>query len=260
MNNPRRTDARRLGAPIPDHRKVGEIPLLNYRASGIELVHDIDSGPDGITWTQDANLFKTQCRLDGTVVDQIIGLVPTVTDGQGVYFVAPEDFDAASGAMTWWGAMAWAKWLRLSRFAGGAAWRLCSAANCNGSAPRAGRGVMCSEIGRLHYAGRRTGTGTGTGSPISTNRYLARAFHHLHNDLYWTGTEYGMNADGAWLFCTSDGTQYFGPKQRKRLAWAVHEGPVGATRLAGTSPLDNLLCLKALDTAGQSHQARGIFQ
>ncbi|MCG6940509.1 MAG: DUF1566 domain-containing protein [Thiohalocapsa sp.] len=245
MNNTRRIDARRLGAPTANEQRVGGFPLLNYRSSGIDLVHDIDFGPNGITWTQDANLFKTQARLDVTVVDQLIALVPTITDAQGLHFVVPEDFDTASGAMTWWGARAWAKWLGLIGFAGAGGWRLCSAIGCNGSAPRAGSGATCSEIGRLHYAGGDVDAG----DPITSNRYLTGAFPRLQNDLYWTGTEYAANADGAWLFSTTDGFQYFGAKQHKRLAWAVHEGPVGATRLTDVSPLERLLCLTTLDTA-----------
>jgi len=34
------------------------------------------------------------------------------------------------------------------------------------------------------------------------------------------------NPEGAWLFDTADGSQYFGAKSHKRLAWAVHGGPV----------------------------------
>jgi len=246
MTESRRTDMHPSAALIADQQGLAEISLLSYRARGIDLVHDIDSGPNGITWTGDANLFKAQCRLNANVVEQIIAMVPTITDKRGLHFVVREDFDIASGAMTWWGAMAWASWLSLTRYAGAGGWRLCSAAGCNGSPPRTGSGVICSELGRLYYAGGCIDAG----NPITTNRKLTGAFSNLQNDVYWTCTEYVANADGAWLFSTSDGSQCFGAKKHKRLAWAVHEGPVGAVRPQDASPLERLLGLATLDISG----------
>jgi hypothetical protein len=236
-----------FAAPI-FYQEGEEIPMLSCRSQRVNLVYDIDAGLDGLTWTADADLFQTQCRFDDTIVTRIINLTPVVTDAVGAHCLVPEDFDPLSGAMTWWAAQAWTTWLNHIGFAGGTSWRLCSAAGCTGRSPRSGRHVNCSEIGRLYHGGGNSQQGF----RITRSRRLKRTFTNLQDELYWTASEYRANPQGAWQFCCRTGTQYFAPKQRKRLAWAVHPGLIADTRRSSSGlrgGLAELLDLQELATA-----------
>lgn len=223
-----------------------EVLLLCCRAQGVQLIFDVNAQGDGLTWTADANLFKTQLRRDPGLVDEIIARIPVITDANDAHYLTPDEFDIDSGAMTWWAALAWTRWLNDTRFAGGDRWGLFSAAPCDGGRPRAGRQNPCNDMGRLCFGGRSPGA-----VPKGARRRIKGLFYHLQDGMYWSRTEYAPNAKGAWLFCTQTGNQYFEPKHRKRLAWAVHPGAVAATACAPSPGLDEhlgaLLGLRTLD-------------
>jgi len=227
-------------------RNREDVLLLCCRTQGVDLVFDVNARADGLTWTADANLFRTQCRSDPGLVDTIIARIPSVTDANDTHYLTPAEFDTDTGAMTWWAALAWTQWLNYTRFAGGDSWCLFSATSCDGGQPRAGRQNPCNEIGRLCC-----GSWSPDAATSGTRRKSRALFTHLQDGLYWGRTEYAPNTKGAWLFCTRSGNQYFEPKHRKRLAWAVHPGAVAATASAPSRGLDEhlaaLLGLRTLD-------------
>lgn len=51
-------------------------------------------------------------------------------------------------------------------------------------------------------------------------------FGNLHPSVYWSATEYALNADNAWVFGMGFGGQYDGTKLAGYYAWAVHSGDV----------------------------------
>ena len=76
-----------------------------------------------ITWTADANLFKTQAAGNANLVSEIIagngGIIldtPNYYNPSGTYELTTADFNTDSGAMTWWGAQAWANNLSLGGY------------------------------------------------------------------------------------------------------------------------------------------------
>jgi hypothetical protein len=87
-----------------------------------------------ITWTQDANLFKTMADSNTNIVSQIIsansGVVHDTPNGSdtvpnsGIYQLSTSDFDTSTGRMNWWGAQAWTGFLSSNNYGGSSQWRL----------------------------------------------------------------------------------------------------------------------------------------
>jgi hypothetical protein len=244
MQRLRQWAARRLTG-TPATAADARAPLLGYRSAGAGLVLDIDYPGGGLTWLADANLFQRTCREQPETVDLICAAVPIIDGSDGPHAVVADDFDTVDGTMTWWGAMAWAEWLGKTGYAGARDWRLCSAMGCLDAGPCPGGHSGCGELGRLFYAAG----GLQARSPITSSPVLRDHFSNLQDGIYWCVTEYRPNPAGAWVFCTADGTQYFGYKERHHHAWAVRAGPVHDTALSGDGrlpPLD----LTAPDTEG----------
>jgi len=202
--------------------------LVAYQANGADLVYDDDYTPvgassPGLTWTADANLFKTQYVADNTVVDQIIAAVPTVTDSNGDHPVVASDFNTTDWRMTWRGATAWVEWLGIIAYGGADDWRLWSALNDDGSGP-CGPAYDCadSEVGHLFYdEGNLTAR-----QNITSSITLTGIFMNVQNTGYWSGTE--SSASGGWYFITSDGSQSYTSKGLLNHAWAVRPGQITA--------------------------------
>ena len=139
-----------------------------------------------------------------------------------------QDANMAGTTMIWDDAVAWAGGLSVGGFND---WRLFNAApscvlssNCTGN-----------ELGHLFYnefgvtAGSSIYTATGAGLD---NLNL---FTNVQNFVYWSGTEYAPNTNGAWYFNTGNGVQNRSLKNyRPYYAWAVRDGDVAAVPAPGT--------------------------
>ena len=123
--------------------------------------------------------------------------------------------------MSWDDAVAWADSLE---FAGHTEWRLPSNETLG-----SGTGVWCSgycsdsEMGYMYHVnfGLRD-----VGGPISNTG----PFINLEANVYWTGTANDWDPAGetAWEFSFATGNNYAPDKSNQFLAWAVHEGDIGA--------------------------------
>jgi hypothetical protein len=96
---------------------VGNIPVVYSSVSNV-------------TWTQDANLFKTMYDADNSLISQIAGY-----------------FQISTGRMSWWGGLAFTHYLNSINYGGSSQWRLPSA----GANPQYGYHAG-SELGQLFFS------------------------------------------------------------------------------------------------------------
>ncbi len=181
-----------------------------------------------ITWASDANLFQTQAASNANLVSEIIaangGVIhdtPNFYDN-GTYTLTTADFDTTTGAMTWWGAQAWANNLTLGGVTG---WSLPST-----PVEDTGYNVTSSPMGDLFY--NQLGVSAESSIATSTNPNY-NLFTNVQSYVYWSGSEYAPFPDLAWLFFTSNGYQYGNVKVNQFYAWAVRPGDVAAVPVPG---------------------------
>jgi hypothetical protein len=225
---------------------TAQAALMAYTSDGKDLVLD----GQGLTWTADANLFKTQYDADNTVVTQIIAAVPTITHTPGFfpspYNITASDFNTGNGRMSWFGAMAWAEWLGIIGYGGADDWRLWEAD------PPCGVAFNCTsnELGYLFY----TEGGLSAGQSILADPpgILDDYFANMQSSLYWSGTQYAPDPVSAWLLYTDYGGQDFGFKASQLYGWAVRPGQVAAAPL----PATGFLVALGLMALGASRQGR----
>ena len=98
------------------------------RAALVDVGNGLVNHPAAnLTWVADANLFLTMATADAALVTKVVaawtdGPIPA---GDGTnHTVVPADFNAASGKMNWYGARAWANYLRTTHYKGYSDWRL----------------------------------------------------------------------------------------------------------------------------------------
>ena len=213
--------------------------LQPYTSAGANLVYS--TGQD-LTWTADANLFKTQCDAEGAsncpnLVDAIITAGSPVTDSLGSHPVQPAEFDQTTGRMTWWAAQAWVAYLNDIAYGGATNWRLWEAdpedTNCSiafdpgGGFPTqySGYGCIGSELGYLYYEEGGATPRDSLGPPISTLSNLD-VFDNLNDMNYLSSTEYAPNRVYAWLIQAAAGDQGLANKAQQYFAWPVRPGQV----------------------------------
>ncbi|WGS87055.1 hypothetical protein [Methylomonas sp. UP202] len=199
---------------------------LLSRAGGT-MVYDTDRN---ITWVADANLFQTQAAANPNLVNQIIANVGTINDtpntndtpaNSGHYNLAAGDFNADTGQLSWYGAMAWAQNLD---YGGYSDWRL----------PTASAKKVQSEMAHLFYE-----LGGEVGQPLD-------AVHNANYDLfkniqvysfgYSSSGEFAKNPTMAETFDPYQGTDSYQSKGDLLFysytiysAWAVRDGDVADT-------------------------------
>ena len=187
-------------------------------ADGPGLVYD---NVANVTWSSNGNLFGSMYATDHNLISQIIAAVPTVHDtpngldnaGAGNYNLSTADFNS-SGTMDWWGAMAWVKYLYSTNYLGHSTWMLPTTYNQNCS----GYNCTNSMLGELFY----TGLGGTAGQSITTTHNSNYGlFTNIQNYVYWSGTEYTANPNGAWLFYPNGGGQFANYKFLNYYSWAV---------------------------------------
>lgn len=216
--------------------------LTSYNgAGGVGLVY---SSVSDVTWTQDANLFKTLYQADNDLVNQIASVTSTYIDtARGLRTIGWSDFNIGNGRMTWWGAQAFVNYLNSITYGGSDQWRLPSA----GNNPQTGFNQTDSELGQLFYSE----LGGLESSPIPDTI----TFINEQALRYWSDTEYAPAPGNAWHFDTLSGLQLNFIKSSQYFAWAVSPGQVPEVPVPGavwlmSSGLLGLLGLKRRLNAG----------
>lgn len=196
-----------------------EATLISYTSVGEDLVY---SSVSDITWTQDANLFKTLYDADNNLISQIATVTSIYNDPHwGIQTIDASDFNTSNGRMTWWGGLAFTNYLNSISYGGSNQWRL---PNSNGIFFF--DGSAGNELGQLFYSE----LGGSVNSAIPNNDY----FNNEQTFAYWSNTEYAPNSfypypGGAWYFVTA-GYGYTNAfnKSNQHYAWAVSPGQVTA--------------------------------
>ena len=219
--------------------------LTPYTSDGAALVYSTDQN---LTWTADANLFKTMCDAEGgslpnicpELILEIIAEGSPVTHTGGTHDVMSDEFFQPTGQMSWFAANAWVEYLNSIAYGGATNWRLWEAApssdtNCSGSFDPVGSvptqyygyGCTGSELGYLYYEEGGAEPRVSQGPPISSLAPLA-VFLNRQDAYYWSGTEYALVSSDAWEFGAGVGYQLFTNKGNLQLfAWAVRPGQIG---------------------------------
>lgn len=195
--------------------------LSSYNPNGVELVY---SSISDVTWTKDANLFKTLYDADNSLISKITAVTPTYNDAHfGLRTLGAADFDTSNGRVSWWGGLAFVDYLNSINYGGSDQWRLPTLANKVDGFNTPINGVEAGdEITELFY--HELG-GTEVNSIPDT-----AFFDNEQSYVYWTGTEVGGNLPNfGWAFYTSIGYQYsFSRNNFNFHAWAVTPGQVAA--------------------------------
>jgi hypothetical protein len=220
--------------------------LTSETVNGQNLVYD--SG-NNTTWTQDANLLGTwEGAYQSTSYTNIVTAIINASGGvihdtpnyydNGTYNLTAADF-GSGGTVDWWAGQALVHYLNTQNYGGSSQWALPTSQwalpTSNGS-----------QLGELFY----NELGGTAGSSIPSG-----PFSNVQASVYWSGTEYGGDPYGAWLFDTGNGFQHYNVKDNQFYAWAVSPGQVnavpvpGAVWLFGTGML-GLLGLKRRGHAG----------
>jgi len=256
--------------------------LQPYTSDGKNLVYSTEQN---LTWTADANLFKTQCDAEGasncpTLIAAIIAAGSPVTHTSTIIYpspheVQPSEFHQDSGLMTWFAAKAWVTYLNSITYGGATNWRLWEAdpsdTNCSlqNTDPGVGfptqyygYGCIGNELGYLYYEEGGAMPRDSGGPPISTLTPLS-VFSNLKDLAYWSATEYAPGPLVAWLLDTNGGFQGLGSKTAfPYYSWAVRAGQVGPPTPEAT-PIPTLsewakilLALSLMGMAGWHWQRR----
>jgi hypothetical protein len=201
--------------------------LTNYTgAGGAGLVY---SSISNITWTQDANLFKTLYDADNTLISQIASVTPTYNDSAfGLQTIDADDFNIGIGKMSWFGAKAFINYLNIISYGGSNEWHLQKSNNLYSSYAYAGNELPVLFYDELGGSVNSYIPNTGTFNNLPPDEADAR---------YWSDLEYGDLPNAAWIFYISDG--YFQSVSNKAdglsYAWAVSPGQVPTVPLPAAS-------------------------
>jgi len=210
-----------------------EASLTVGYADGKSVVY---SSLGNITWTGDANLLGTLQNKLGyeVVVNSIIAVSPVIIDmpnifdtpaNSGKHTVSSLDFDSNRlGAVSWFGAKAFASYLNAINYAGSNRWALPSA----GSTPQSGMNPPGSQFAELFY-NELGGTAL---NPIPNTAN----FTNEQTYFYWLATENAPYPSNAWYFATSTGYQgSFATKDFPLYAWVVSPGNLTSVPLSGAA-------------------------
>lgn len=193
-----------------------------------------------LTWVADADLFRTMAAADANLVSKIVtawtdGPVPTLDSTATTHTVVAADFNATTGKMNWYGARAWANYLRVSHYKGYSDWRLpeigtasLQTGGCTSCVPGDGDfAVNTSEWWRLYFEE----LGGTAHVPIATSNNGAYAlFQNIEGDAFWGNSRNGTG--------TTTSTALFrdGGEQIRDLTTVAHRGWVVRVGQSVTNP------------------------
>lgn len=200
--------------------------LTSYNPNGVELVY---SSISDVTWTKDANLFKTLYDADNTLISKIAAVTPSYNDpAYGLQTIDAGDFNTGNGRTSWWGALAFVDYLNSITYGGSDQWRLPTVANTNFGFNTPTNGIAAGdELPELFYQE----LGGTVWNPIPNTA----TFDNEQAYIYWSGTEYASDSYYAWHFVTSFGGQDLSDNKNNQWhAWAVSPGQVAAVPEADT--------------------------
>jgi hypothetical protein len=174
-----------------------------------------------IIWSQDANLLAT---LEGSTVASYNSLVTTIiAANKGIIADSPNYFDGdkpfhvlstsdfgTGGAVDYWGAIAFVRYLNLIRYGGSNEWTLPFLPNDSSL----GYDQIDNAFGELFY--------TELGG-VAGNAIPAGPFINVQS-MYWFGHEYALNSNYAWFFSNSYGYQFFTHKDYQLFVWPIRPG------------------------------------
>ncbi|WP_026603697.1 VPLPA-CTERM sorting domain-containing protein [Methylomonas sp. 11b] len=203
-----------------------EATLTSYTSAGKNLVY---SSIGGVTWTADANLLGTLEASNANLINTIISTIGSITDTPNIFDIPVNsgshtlntgDF-GTNGAVSWFGAQAFTKYLNSINYAGSNQWALPAA----GITP-IGYSHPFTSFGQLFY--------NELGGTASNNIPNTANFINEQASAYWLATEADFIPDLAYLFNTSNGglgdVDY---KYKLLYAWAVSPGQVAAVPVPG---------------------------
>lgn len=206
---------------------------------------------NNVTWTSDGNLFKTQAAgyaggasaFVSAVIAASGGVIHDTPNGydtvpnSGTHVLDANDFQAAGGGLSWWGAQAWVHYLNVIGYGGSTQWALPttvdSPSSNGGSGGSAAPPTSSSQLAQLFYGGlgQRAGFGIDT---IHTGAYAL--FSNLQvNGVYWSATESSANFANAWSYGPGSGYQIADAKYAADSAIAVTNGQLAAVPLPGSA-------------------------
>jgi hypothetical protein len=188
--------------------------------NGNGLIYDNISN---ISFTSDANLFKTQATSDANLINTIIFDMATV----GTHTVATTDFDKTTGTMNWWGAQAWIGYLNATTYHGYNTWSLPSTNPATVSTVQIG-----SQLSELFYS--ELGGSSGSSIVVSHNANY-NLFTNLSNAaVFWSSTEnVAQPTTSAWYFDNTNGGQGFSNKSAFFSALPIIQGNASPVPVPG---------------------------
>jgi hypothetical protein len=202
------------------------------RAALVDVGNGLINHPAAnLTWVADANLFRTMAAADAGLVAKVVaawtdGPIPTLAGNGSNHTIVAADFNATTGKMNWYGARAWAHYLRVIHYKGYSDWRLpelgaasVQTGGCTSCVPGdGGFAVNSSEWWRLYFEE----LGGTAHVPIGTSNNGSYAlFQNIEGDAFWGYSRISTTAplfrDGGEQI--ADQTSVVGHR-----AWAVRVG------------------------------------
>lgn len=208
--------------------------LTSYTSGGKDVVY---SSVSNVTWTKDANLLGSMITSQGfsTVVNNILSISPAITNTPnffsptGTYTLTSSDF-SSNGQVTWFGAMAFVKYLNSTNYGSSNQWRLPNVANTAIGYNTATNGATAGdELVELFYSE--------LGGSVARNIPNTATFDNEQANLYWSGTEYAGGPESVWFFDNSFGIQSYRGKNNLYYAWAVSPGQIATSSTPSAVPV-----------------------
>lgn len=210
--------------------------LTSYTNDGVDLVY---SSVSDVTWTKDANLFKTMYDADNTLISKIAAVTPSYNDpSYGLQTISDssvksgdyDDFNTSNGLVSWWGALAFVNYLNHISYGGSTQWYLPTVANTSiGYTPPTNGTTKGDELPELFYSE--------LGGNVASSIPNTATFDNEQAYVYWSGTEYAPYLGGAWYFRTNNGFQDVNLKDFRIYAWAVSPGMISSIPEADTTAM-----------------------
>ena len=166
----------------------------------------------------------------------------------------------AYGGMNWNTTGLWIAAMNTANYLGYNDWRLptvtdtgTSGCNFAYSGTNCGYNVNTAtgEMAHLFYdelGNKSIYTTSGSGPQPGWGLTNTGPFSNFQSNVYWSGTEYALSTDGAWIFNTSDGSQNAYFKDDPLFALAVRPGQVAAAPVSVPEPVT--LALFGMGLAG----------